>query len=74
MLWCGTEPLHLGGTGCGSVPYLSTDEAGKDPEDPGKDEQEDGFQVGISYPGWGSSAAEKVAGRMKQHGMDYLGM
>lgn len=62
------------GTGCGSVPYLSTDEAGKGPEDAGKEEQEDGFQIGSSYPGLGSSAAERVTGGMKQHGMDYLKM
>lgn len=66
MVWNrATTPL----TEAQGVPLFLTfhpDEAGKGREDPGEDEQKDGFQVGS----WVSSGAERVAGGMKHHGMD----
>lgn len=63
-LWCGIEPRTPppGARGAALFLIFQRDEGGKGLEDTGKDEQRAGFRLGNSYLGWGSSAAEGVAG------------
>lgn len=59
MVWNRATTRLPGAQGVALFLVFHPDEAGKGLEGPGKDEEEDGFQVGSTYPGWGSSAAEK---------------
>lgn len=70
-LWCRIEPHTPLPVAWGAAPFLvfQRDEGGKGLEDTGKHEQRARFRVGSSYLGWGSSAAEGVAGGRGKQGV-----